>query len=68
MVQTLAYRLGGLCKGICWVCDRPTKLVFDGSKQLHGQRESATEYLEGFQIYAYRGLWLSDRFRQPPCQ
>jgi hypothetical protein len=35
---------------------------------LHGQIEPAIEYAGSFQGYAYHGLWLDDRFRQPPSQ
>jgi hypothetical protein len=70
LMQTLASQVGWVVplKQRCWVCDRPNKWVFDDSGELHGQTEPAIEYPGGFQVYAYHGLWLDDRFQQPPSQ
>jgi hypothetical protein len=71
LMQTIASQVGWVVPfiGMCWVCDRPTKVVFDDAGQLHGQMEPAITYSGGFQVYAYHGLWLDDRFRKkPPSQ
>ncbi|MBD2035170.1 hypothetical protein H6F76_09030 [Leptolyngbya sp. FACHB-321] len=71
LMQTIAAQVGWVVplKQMCWVCDRPHKWAFDSAGQLHGQREPAIEYSGGFQVYAYHGLWLDDRFRKkPPSQ
>lgn len=41
------------------VCDRPTKLSFDSEGQLHAEGEPATQFADGYSLYAYHGI-LSD--------
>lgn len=70
LMQTLASQVGWVVplKQMCWVCDRPNKWRFDDSGQLHGQMEPAIEYPGDFQVYVYHGLWLNERYLQPPSQ
>lgn len=64
LMQTLCTQVGWIVPliGICWVCDRPTKVTFDDSGQLHGLREPALEYRGDFQVFAYHGLRLNERY------
>ncbi|MBD2184248.1 hypothetical protein H6S82_14000 [Planktothrix sp. FACHB-1355] len=49
---------------ICVVCDRPRILSFDSANQLHAEGSPAIEFVDGFQVYAYRGVRLPFKYRK----
>lgn len=49
---------------ICYVCDRPTKLSFDNQQRLHAEGEPAIQFADGFSVYAYRGVRLSEKYEK----
>jgi len=51
---------------ICFVCDRPTKLLFDENGFIHALGEPAIAYADGFQIFAYHGKLVSGRYTAIP--
>ena len=51
---------------ICFVCDRPTKLLFDDNGLIHALGEPAIAYADGFQIFAYHGKLMSGRYTAIP--
>jgi hypothetical protein len=54
-IQQLIQHCGFLIRfeRVCIACPRPAKMLFDDNKQLHGDRESALEFPDGYSIYAY---------------
>lgn len=46
----------------CIICDRPTKILIDKDKQLHGEGEAALEYSDGYVAYAYHGFPLPEKY------
>jgi hypothetical protein len=47
---------------VCIVCDRPTKILLDQERQLHGDGEPALVYADGFVVYAHHGMPLPERY------
>ncbi len=53
----------------CIICERPHILSFDNQQQLHGEGYPAIQFTDGFSIYAYHGVTLSEKYGQvPPSQ
>lgn len=40
---------------VCVAFPRPSKMLFDENKYLHGDRESALEFPDGYSVYAHHG-------------
>jgi hypothetical protein len=56
-------------ENLCYVCDRPTKILLDEDELAHALGETAIEYPDGFKIYAYRGTLLTEKYTSiPPSQ
>jgi hypothetical protein len=45
----------------CLVCDRPTKILFDEERRLHG--EPAIEFTSGFCVYAHHGELITEQHK-----
>ncbi len=56
-IQNLIQHCGFLIwfEHVCIAFPRPTKMLFDDNKQLHGDRESALEFPDDYSVYAHRG-------------
>jgi hypothetical protein len=56
-IQQLIQHCGFLMRfeRVCIAYPRPAKMLFDRNKQLHGDRESALEFSDGYSVYAYHG-------------
>jgi hypothetical protein len=56
-IQQLIQHCGFLMRfeRVCIAFPRPTKMLFDENKQLHGDRESALEFPDGYSVYAHHG-------------
>ena len=56
-IQQLIYDCGFIImfERVCIACPRPTKMLFDGDNQLHGNLESALEFPDGYAVYAHHG-------------
>ncbi|MEM9543775.1 MAG: DUF6745 domain-containing protein [Cyanobacteria bacterium P01_E01_bin.42] len=53
----------------CVVCDRPRRLFLDEKNRPHAVEKPAIEYADGFEIYAYQGVWMPEEYgRYPPSQ
>ncbi|MBW4534874.1 MAG: hypothetical protein KME09_13145 [Pleurocapsa minor HA4230-MV1] len=48
-------------RAVCFVCDRPIKILLDNCNNLHAKGEAAIEYADGFKIYAHHGLVLPEK-------
>ena len=46
----------------CWVCERPNTLSFDEQYRLHAVGKPAIAYNDGYQIYAYNGVILPEKY------
>jgi hypothetical protein len=55
-------------KNIAFICDRPTKLLFDNQNRLHAEAEPAIEYADGFKVYTHHGIWLPEKYGKLPIQ
>jgi hypothetical protein len=44
-----------LFENVCIACDRPIKLLFDQKNLLHAEGESALQFSDGYEVYAYHG-------------
>lgn len=57
VIQQLIQHCGFLMRfeRVCIACPRPAKMLFDDNKQLHGDRESALEFPDGYGVYACHG-------------
>ena len=53
---------------ICFVCDRPRQLHFDGEYLLHAEGRSAVEFADKFSVYCYHGVLLPTAIGQVPPQ
>ena len=40
---------------VCFICDRPRKLLFDGNNLLHSETEAAIQFSDGFDIWVNHG-------------
>lgn len=49
-------------KRLCIVCDRPRILKFDSDDRLHAEGEPAVQFTDGFCLYAYHGVTLSEKY------
>jgi internalin A len=47
---------------VCYVCDRPIKLLLDRESRLHAEGESAIEFADGYKIYSYHGITLPEKY------
>ena len=47
---------------ICYICDRPTKILIDANGQIHGEGEPALEYSNSDRAYAYHGNILPEEY------
>lgn len=56
-IQQLIQHCGFLMRfeRVCIAFPRPTKMLFDENKQLHGDQESALEFPDGYSVYAHHG-------------
>ncbi len=53
-------------ENICYVCDRPTKILFDEHELVHALGESAIEYPDGSKIFAYHGTLFTEKYTSVP--
>ncbi|AFY73221.1 hypothetical protein Syn7502_01112 [Synechococcus sp. PCC 7502] len=53
-------------ENLCYVCDRPTKILLDENELAHALGEPAIKYPDGFKIYAYRGTLLTEKYTSVP--
>lgn len=58
--KALAEECGWLfpVKGVCFVCDRPRKILLDSENRLHAEGEPAIQFSDGFSVYARHGVSL----------
>ncbi|BAZ10689.1 hypothetical protein NIES4071_25120 [Calothrix sp. NIES-4071] len=49
-------------KNICFICERPIKLLFDSENRLHAEGEAAIKFADGFKVYAYQGVILPNKY------
>ena len=47
---------------VCVVCDRPRELYFDEENHLHAEGFPAIVFADGFNIYAYHGVILPEKY------
>lgn len=47
---------------ICFICDRPLKIMLDEKGQFHAEGEPAIVFADNFSIYAYRGTPLQGKY------
>lgn len=47
---------------ICLVCDRPVHLSYDRDSRLHAEGEAAIQFSDGFQIHAYQGVRIPEKY------
>lgn len=47
---------------ICYICDRPTKILINADGQIHGEGEPALEYSDGYKAYVYNGFTLPEKY------
>lgn len=47
---------------ICIVCDRPLHLRFDNQDRLHAEGEPAIEFTDGYSVYSYHGVTLTEKY------
>lgn len=45
-------------RGVCLVCDRPTKILVDDEDHIHAEDEPAIQFADGFSIYAHHGKYV----------
>lgn len=45
-------------QGVCLVCDRPTKISFDGEDHIHAENEPAIQFADGFSVYVHHGKYV----------
>lgn len=50
----------------CIICDRPSKILFDREGRIHGEGEPAIQFVDGFSVYAYHGVWIPEKYGQIP--
>ncbi|PMB15214.1 DUF6745 domain-containing protein [Fischerella thermalis] len=64
LFQSLAKSCGWIFpyKRVAVVCDRPTKLCFDSNNRLHAEGETAIEFADGYNLYAYHGITLPEKY------
>ena len=43
-------------ENVCFVCDRPVKLLLDSQNQLHAEWEYALKFADDYGVYAYHGV------------
>ncbi len=54
---------------VCFVCDRPRKIILNHEEQLHNLQDTAIEYADGYGVYAYHGIILPEKYgRVHPAQ
>jgi hypothetical protein len=53
-----------ISEGVCYICDRPTKLKLDDEYRPHAEGEAAIKYSDGTKIYAYHGALLPEQYGQ----
>ena len=46
----------------CYVCDRPSKILFNEQYRLHAEGEPAIAYRDGYSVYAYNGVILPEKY------
>lgn len=47
---------------VCFVCDRPIKIICNSATQLHNLEDTAMEYADGYGVYAYHGVVLPKKY------
>ncbi|MGL4879867.1 MAG: DUF6745 domain-containing protein [Waterburya sp.] len=45
---------------VCIACARPYKLSFDRENMLHGEKEPALKFADGYSVYACHGRHTSE--------
>lgn len=63
-LKTLMSNCGSvwLYENICLVCERPNKISFDSNGCLDGVGTPAIQFLDGYSIYAFRNIWLPEKY------
>ena len=46
----------------CFVCERPIKVSIDNQDYLHAEGEPAMQFVDGYNLYAYHGLALPEKY------
>lgn len=46
----------------CFICDRPTKLLFDNENRFHAEGETAIQFADGQSFYFYHGVTLPEKY------
>ncbi|MFB2919003.1 DUF6745 domain-containing protein [Aerosakkonema funiforme] len=66
--QTLMKDCGWILpyRKLCIICDRPSKISLDDRGSFHAEGEPAIEFVDGFNIYAYRGVRLPEKYSKLP--
>ncbi|WP_242056931.1 MULTISPECIES: DUF6745 domain-containing protein [Oscillatoriales] len=53
-------------KKLCIICDRPRKISLDDRGSFHAEGEPAIAFVDEFNIYAYRGVRLPEKYSKLP--
>ncbi|TYQ31140.1 SMI1/KNR4 family protein [Pseudanabaena sp. UWO310] len=53
-------------ENICYVCDRPSKILFDENGLAHALGEPAIEYRDGFKIFVCHGTLFTEKYISVP--
>ena len=48
----------------CFICDRPVEILRDRQQRIHADHVPAVKFLDGFEIYAYRGRYIPKKYSQ----
>lgn len=51
-----------LYENICLISDRPDRISFDDRGCLHGESIPAIQFSDGFGVYAFRNIWLPEKY------
>jgi hypothetical protein len=50
------------CEQVCFVFERPIKLLFDDRDRLHAEGQPALKFADGYRVYAYQGVTLPEKY------
>lgn len=68
VLQTLLKECGWILpyRKLCIICDRPRKISLDDRGSFHAEGEPAIAFVDEFNIYAYRGVRLPEKYSKLP--
>jgi hypothetical protein len=64
VAQSLAIHCGWIFpyEKVCFVCDRPIKISYDNEQRIHAEGEAAAQFADGYSIYGYHGVKLTEKY------